>query len=348
MKPFSRRMNGSRTRGAVAVMTPLLMILMLSFAGLAIDVARLLIVRNELQNAADAAALAGAGGLFNPASATPDWGNGVTQARGTLTQNGTEGVRLADAEALQAGYWDLSRAKGLQSQGITPGANDAAAVLVTISRSAGNNNGPVGMMLAQLFGVLSEPARATAVAVIAPPGGVLPGAIALPFALSSCLYSQFFDPKTGQPYSTSFFIGSSYHYGPCESGQWTSFLASSNSDSDTKNLIDGTTPSPALNIGDQIWIQNGTKTNLFNEVNSKLANTTVLIPVVSDPSNNGFAQNGGVQMPIVAFAAFYIESASGGSTKGIKGHFVANYKVTGSSGGVGPYYGAYVPPRLAY
>lgn len=38
----------------------------------------------------------------------------------------------------------------------------------------------------------------------------------------------------------------------------------------------------------------------------------------------------------------------GGSYKYIQGHFVAGVKMTGVATGVGPYYGIYVPPRLAF
>lgn len=339
--------SGKRTqreRGAVGVMMPFMLVTVISISALAIDVAQLVIVRNELQNAADAAALAGAGGLY-PGTPLPNWSNGVTKGTDAISLNKAAGVSLSTG-TVQAGYWNLTGTPAtLQPQDITPGVNDAPAVQVTISRSSGNNGGPVSTLLAQFFGGSAAGTTATAVAVIAAPGSLVSGGTPLPIAISSCLYGQFFDPATGQPRTTSFRIGSSYHYGPCESGQWTSFLAPSNSAKEAKDLINGTTPSPAMNIGDKIWIQPGTENSLFNEVDKFLVGKTVMIPVVSDPTNAGFNTNG--QMSVVAFAAFYIEDAVGGSSKYIQGHFVPNYKVPTSGGGVGPYYGGYVPPRLA-
>ncbi|MEW6319222.1 MAG: pilus assembly protein TadG-related protein, partial [Pseudomonadota bacterium] len=54
-----------RQRGAVGMIAPMLLVVFLSIGAIAVDVAHLYVVRNELQNAADAAALAGAAGL-NP------------------------------------------------------------------------------------------------------------------------------------------------------------------------------------------------------------------------------------------------------------------------------------------
>lgn len=331
-------------RGAVGIMMPFMMITILSIGAIAIDVGHIVIVRNELQNAADAAALAGAAKLYPP-NPNPQWSNAVSNGTTAIALNKAGGKSLSTGN-VQAGYWNLTGSPTtMQAQSITPTTNDVPGVQVTISRSAGNNGGPVATLLAQVFGGAAASTTATAVAVVAAPGSLLSGATPLPMVISSCLYSQFFNPTTGQPLTTSFKIGSSYHYGPCESGQWTSFFSNTNSDSTTKNIINGSTPSPAMNIGDKVWVQTGTKTNLFGDVADTLTGKTVIIPVVSDPTNSGFQTNG--QMSIVAFAAFYIETAVGGSGKYVQGHFVGGYTVPNSGGGVGPYYGAYVPPRLA-
>jgi len=48
------------TRGAVAVLVAIVMVVLLSFGALALDISNAMIARNELQNVADASALAGA------------------------------------------------------------------------------------------------------------------------------------------------------------------------------------------------------------------------------------------------------------------------------------------------
>ena len=71
--------------------------------------------------------------------------------------------------------------------------------------------------------------KASAVAIASDPGAVDSGQI-LPVAIAKCLYDNYWDystnspkldPGTGLPYE--FKITSSYHTGPCEAGQWTSF-----------------------------------------------------------------------------------------------------------------------------
>ena len=60
-----RRMSafGRNESGAVAIITAILMVVFLGFLALAVDIGHLAAVKNELQNAADAAALAGARAL---------------------------------------------------------------------------------------------------------------------------------------------------------------------------------------------------------------------------------------------------------------------------------------------
>ena len=64
-------LRGHRVRGAVAVMVALLAVFIFGIAAFGIDLTRALVVRNEVQNAADAAALAGAGVLFPPVAGQP-------------------------------------------------------------------------------------------------------------------------------------------------------------------------------------------------------------------------------------------------------------------------------------
>ncbi|MBP0532693.1 hypothetical protein J8J19_21225, partial [Mycobacterium tuberculosis] len=68
-----------RQRGVVGVMAPVLMLVILSIGAIAIDLGYLYVIRNELQNAADAAALAGAAGQA-AASAAADVPSGAAIA----------------------------------------------------------------------------------------------------------------------------------------------------------------------------------------------------------------------------------------------------------------------------
>jgi Flp pilus assembly protein TadG len=69
---YSSRPNGQR--GATIVLVAVLMVVIIGITALAIDVSHLLVVKNELQNAADAGALAGARVLYNDAGTSVNSG----------------------------------------------------------------------------------------------------------------------------------------------------------------------------------------------------------------------------------------------------------------------------------
>jgi len=338
----------NRQRGAVAVMTALCLTVLIGTTALAVDLGRAWVVRNELQNAADAAALAGAGALGRN-YATPNWTQAEMKAQSAITLNRTEGSLLLTAQ-VQSGYWNVTGTPaGLQSLPVpSPGAYDKPAVRVTVSRAAGQNGGPLPLVLAPIIGINTMPISATAVAVISAPGYAAPGAL-FPTAISKCLYTAYWNATTGQPVSDpatgrpqEFSIGSTYHYPGCAasvgSGQWTSFQYNVQDVTSIRNLIANGNPLP-LNIGDTTWIQSGVKNTIYNSVP---APADVLLPVVNSLDT-------GSPVPIVGFAPFHIDGAVNGSNPYIYGHFIAGYKAPSASGGSGAatYYGAVTAPSLA-
>jgi Flp pilus assembly protein TadG len=144
------RLTGNES-GVVIVIVAIALIVLLAFAGLAIDVGHVMVVRNELQNAADAAALAGASAFYphTPTSAPtpPNWTAAETTATSAIQLNKSEGGTLVDCQ-VQSGYWNLSGSpSALQPQSITPGAPDAPAVMVTVRKAPGQNAGPIAAFL---------------------------------------------------------------------------------------------------------------------------------------------------------------------------------------------------------
>jgi uncharacterized membrane protein len=82
-------------RGAVAVVVGLMMVVLVGVAAFTVDFGRWLIVRNELQNGADASALAGAGYLLNPpVSGKPNWVLATAQAQQAVALNRSERMAL--------------------------------------------------------------------------------------------------------------------------------------------------------------------------------------------------------------------------------------------------------------
>ncbi|MEM5460077.1 TadG family pilus assembly protein [Paraburkholderia phytofirmans] len=338
----------SQERGSVTLWFLLTFTALLIIGAFAIDLPRVFTVSGELQNGADAAALAGAGALSQGNTSGPNWAGAASSATAAVALNTSDGVKLTSG-SVTAGYWDVAAsspsllAPGKVTLPAPAGQLLEPAVQVTISRNATSNGGLVHLLLGTLLGMPTTADSATAVAVIAPPSAVPAGAL-FPMVMDQCVYNQYWDstknaPKldaAGQPYE--FQVGNGQEYGAsCEAGQWTSFLVVANDTPTVVNLIDNGNPT-SLSIGDSIYIEPGVKAAVYKSIPTA---TTVLMPVSTQIENKTL-------VPIIAFAAFHIDSADQGS-KYIQGHFVAGYTMPTQGTGVSTKnYGGYVAPRLAF
>lgn len=369
-----RRGSRRRQKGAVAVTVAVFMVFLLGTAALAIDIGNLMVARNELQNAADAAALAGAGCLkprtecHNSGATQPDWTTAGATASTFSTSTSTNAVQGAyvKASTVSTGYWNATGTPyGLEALPFTPGSNDLPAVQVTLNKDGSNANGSVTGFLDGVFGFNALKASAVATAVLSSPGNVGPGGL-FPLAMSQCLYNTYWNSSTnspmlspttgtvsgfstpqvaGQPYI--FQIGSSYQYGGCQSGQWTTFASKDNSASYASGLLtSGNSTTFSIGASPGTWIQTGEENSVFKDTatcsaagNGKCAWATVA--VVTNLTT-------GTYQPVVAFACLHILDASNGSTPYVLVQMSndMSHCETANSGGVGPSYGAYTPPRL--
>ncbi|NTZ09341.1 TadG family pilus assembly protein [Burkholderia metallica] len=339
----TRCIGAAREHGSVALFFLMFLIPLLSFGALAIDIAWVATVRNQLQNAADAAALAAADAMMSPTGGALNWSQAAPAANGVIARNSAAGAPLASG-TVTTGYWNVTRTPAsMQPTTITPGPYDVPAVQVTVTRAPGINGGSIPLLLGGLLGIPGASGSATAIAVLAAPGGIAAGGV-FPLAIDQCVYNLYWNtltnqplinPLTGLPYD--FFISDGLTYGAsCMGGQWTSFQSTATDTATIRDLMVTGNPT-TLGIGDSIYLATGEKTTLYSSVP---VGTTVVLPVVTQTSSS-------TNVPIVAFAAFHIDVSLGGSYKYIQGHFVAGVKITGVATGVGPYYGVYMPPRLA-
>ena len=357
---------GARQRGTIAVLAALLLPLVLSVSALAIDVASVMVVRNELQNAADAAVLAGVQCLYprtecgNLTSTWPDWTTSRQRAASAVASNAADGATLQTA-SVDTGYWNLTGSpSGLQLLPMTPKTNDTAAIRVTIRKTGSENGGGVKLYLGKVFGIDVMPLSASAVAVITSPGNVGAGGL-FPIAMSKCMYDNYWDatkgsPKlatnasslpgqsikqtVGQPYQ--FYITSGYKSGSCDGGDWTTFAQDLSSTSAVQTLIQSGNPT-TLSVGDGTWIQPGSKTALYALVNACSAAGDrscefVTIPVTNQVANHAYSS-------VSAFACLRILSANGGSGKYVLVQ-MSNQCVNPKAGGSGPGYGVFSTPKL--
>ena len=364
-----RRRSPAQEKGVIALLVALLLPILIGAGAFAIDISYRFVVRSELQNAADATALAAAACLYGRAacgnvnSSTPDWNTARQFALDYVSKNSSENTALTNV-VVDYGYWNITGTPAdIQPLPKIPTTNDLPAIKVTISKVDGSNGGPVKTFLAPVLGIYSHPLSATAVAVIPVP--ISSGINSLfPVAIKQCLYDAYWDtanqkPKIanavnvpgfdlqqtiGEPYV--FKVTSYYQTNGCEAGQWTSLDKDSSS---TPTILDilANGNSTDLMVGSKIWIQTGTKATLYADVNNCSAAGNkqceyVNVPIVQDVSTHS-------HMPIVAYTCMRIVNAVGGSQKYITMQMSANADKCQSkgAGGGGVYYGELVPPRLA-
>lgn len=321
-------------RGSVMVMIAPMMLTFIALTALTIDLSRILLIRNELQNAADAAALRGANYLYPLASTGgPNWSLAQTKATEALAYNKANNAAITNA-ALQVGFWDLTGATStLKSTGSTQGINDVPGIQVTISKSSGNNGGPVTLFFGSIIGIPSVNVSAKAIGIAGSPNSVAANTL-FPVAMSSTLYSTYWDftleqpkidPSTGKPYI--------FHINEGTQGGWSSFGTQTNDTPSIINLILNGNPSP-ISTGDQLWMSSGVKASAYTNVPT---NTDVIVAIVSNST-------AGLQT-VTAFGALHIDFGVGGSGKYVQVHFTTGQKLPATTIN-GQYYGVSTPGRL--
>ncbi len=238
-----------------------------------------------------------------------------------------------------------------------PAANYGPAVMVTVTKTAGQNSGPVSSFFGRIFGFTSYDNGATATAIAASPGSIRPEAL-IPWAIAECVvddndwtkYDGLNDDGTRNE-DELIALGSDYHYPNSQAGQWTTFLLDTNKVPDVAGLIDDGNPT-MLSIGDDIWIAPGTMTNLYGKnkkgnINDWYAGYDVVMPVVPCPIDTH------ADVPIRAFIGFHVVCAgkgcngktieyNGGTTIGNNEKVVIGYFTTPpdyGDGPIGPHYG---------
>ncbi len=161
---ITRQPNGQR--GSVAILFVLILPILLGCAALAIDLARLNLVKTELQNAVDAAAYAGALSLTDPGAGTDpyNWTAAADSAEVYAKQNFANGARIDDA-IIAPGYWNTG-SRSFETIPWTPGTGDVPAVRATIAIDSENNSGPLNLFFAPILNIANPNIQAAAVAII--------------------------------------------------------------------------------------------------------------------------------------------------------------------------------------
>ena len=344
LRRISKLLHGQS--GSVAIWFVLLLPVLLGFAALAVDLARLGLTKVELQNAADAAALGGALSLSDSGGQPYNWSAATVATEDAARHNIANAAQIQDA-LIETGYWNLQNpVLGLRDTLTVPVAGDVPAVRATVAISSTQNSGPLTFFFAPILGIDESDIQASATAVLPAPEG---GTGLFPFAISDCVLDYLWDPDTNSPVLDGsgdpiiFRIGDPYpHPGSsCLTGQWTTFDTDANNVPTIRDLMDKGNPTE-LSVGDSTYIQPGTKATLYKKVEDEFIGETVPLLVVDGIVPKQYR-------PIVAIIGFKITGANNqGKTKYVEGHFISN-ELFGSlepGSGNGTPLGAYAPPVL--
>jgi hypothetical protein len=252
MNDGSTRAPGrDRQSGAVAVLIGILLIPLMSLASLAIDVGYLYAVRNELQNIADAAALAGARKLGNIYQGLSQEEQNNYDFTGDLdaikdvaievadrNKAGNQQLLLAPADVV-VGRWD--QWKTLEPWSTKPPNLIMSDAVNVVTRKDNTSNGPVLTFFARVFGINTVSLRATATAALTGQFND-PGTLKLPVGISS----HWFDVRE---------CNDIIRFSPTNEScaGWTSFTYNAN-DANLRRILDGDPrlPTPSLEIGNEV------------------------------------------------------------------------------------------------
>jgi Flp pilus assembly protein TadG len=340
--------------GSVAVIFAVCLTVMLGIAAVVIDLGHAFVVKREVQQAAEAGALAGARALaLDPAKANGlatslNWSYGKTQATNAVKQNYANGATLSnfntdsDLAKVQSGYWDMHWTSAtapanlngyLDPAGYAPDTtHEIPAVKVTLAQNQDGSGGtaPTNTYFASVLGVGSMTVKGSAVAILPSITKTL-NTSCFPFAIPKA----YADAHWSDDPPTSFTVGSVQH--DSSGGQWTSLGSTDNAAAYIDSLIMGTETPAYISKGDQIYIQDGEKSSVYNTVLSRFTaepGHIYMVPIVED----GFST--GAWTHVTGFVPYMVTGCTGsGEHPYVEGHFVPGYFDPTGSGVSGEYTG---------
>lgn len=274
----NRKTSGLKTflsneRGVTAVFIAILIVFLTAMVSFSVDLGFAWVTKNELQNIADAAALAGArqlGVIYEelPPDQQQDKSRPLTdsekaqvlafveQVADLNRAGGLSGIAIDTASDVSIGTWNFA------TKTLTPTSNRPTAVMV-IARRDGNMNGPISTFFANVMGISSMNVAATATAALGPLGYMPPGTGNFPVGISK----RWFDEGND--------CGDSIKFHPTGTldgcAGWHTFTtAPANANSLRQiltGLADGSYESPEVYAGDtQLQFVGGTVGSVFGEM----------------------------------------------------------------------------------
>jgi Flp pilus assembly protein TadG len=335
------------TRGAVAVIVAIMIVVLLSFGALALDISNAMIARNELQNVADASALAGVRQLGVVYAALPagtpyttyvlsDPSAVVNAATNVALANQARQVAIAlNPTDIVIGVWNSG------PRTLTPGNVGATGVTVTARRDGGAN-GPVATWLAGMMGINSMNVVATATAALTGTGILLPGEANAPFGLDELIFNN--PAYCGTPiqfYPTN--------NPPSGCAGWQTFDQSPPNANTERDIVQGLTPNPPTYVAPQITAGQTSLEYIGGNVASVFPSLINLfnakkVPDASSPSGfcwnvtipvyaNNACANPNTPMMTIGFASACVWQVLGVPTQQIDARITCGEVTNGGGGG---------------
>ncbi|MDH5563131.1 MAG: pilus assembly protein [Nitrospirota bacterium] len=263
----------SNERGVTAVLVAIVIVTLIAMASFSVDLGFAWVTKNELQNIADAAALAGSQQLGVVYAALPPNQkedltrsltsseqaqvlNFVGQVAGLNRAGGLSGIAIDTASDVSIGTWDFA------TKTLTPTLVRPTAVTVTARRD-GNVNGPISTFFANVMGISEINVAATATAALGPLGFVPPGTANFPVGISKRWFDEGHD------------CGDSIKFHPTGTldgcAGWHTFTTSPANANSLRTILtdlkDGSYVSPAITAGQtQLEFTGGTVASVFDEM----------------------------------------------------------------------------------
>jgi Flp pilus assembly protein TadG len=297
-------------RGVTAIIVGILMFLFIAFTALAIDVGHMMVVQNELQNAADAGALAGALYLYDH-EGTEISIDANQQAFDTSIANRSEQVPVdvhwsaGNAGDVERGHWsfntrtftandstDVTSLWNVSTEDLDANSDFINAVRVKARRE----DTPMASFFAHIFGYDSFIRSAEAVAYRGFAGTLTPEEADQPIAICR---ESLLDP--GGKYSCSIgrMINSGQQVESSETGGWTSFAqgpdvcSGGTNAQEVKNLVCGDGNPEMVGLGELIATNGGQIQSAFSDLydcwdahTEHRHEWNLTLPVISCPGNN--------------------------------------------------------------
>ena len=283
-------------RGATIILVAVLMVVFLGITALTIDGSHLYVVRNELQNAADAGALAGARFLYNDNGTEVNVGaNQIAYdaARENKALAKTGGAIAVDVNFgggqdldVQRGHWSFATHTftpndtlvAVDLWGVSTEDLDANTDFINAIRVITRRQGtPAASFFARIFGYEGFEMSAEAIGYIGFAGTLAPGEVDAPIAI--CRQSITDDPNDGCKTDADYDCNMGYMLSDGQdknTAAWTNFSQPCDTadTTDLRNLLTCADSNPVeINLGGAIGATNGVVDAVINHpVDSSLVN----------------------------------------------------------------------------